>query len=393
MNLDIRTIMIVFAMLTLLFAGLLALAGLHVVAIRGVKHWASANLCLGLGLSAAFFYTQTTLVNEGAVIASALLIATGTSLQLSGIQAFKQQQSNWRLVFIIVAITLVQNVYFVLLDPDIIKRAVANSVLFALVYAACARALLIKIEAPLSTAYWLTGISFALLVVIMLSRAVAVWLSPVEHFNIYTKSAINQLTFFLACMLQLCVTFGFLLMLNYRLFSDLKKISSRDGLTGAFNRRSLEDQATRLKASCLRKGETLAMMLIDVDLFKSLNDNYGHPFGDTVLCRLVDVAHKSVRPDDYIARYGGEEFCMLLRSTNEDEAWRLAERLRQTYSELRLNAGDKTVSFTVSIGVADSTAVGLDFSALLSAADQALYRAKQSGRNRVVAYSSMSYTA
>jgi diguanylate cyclase (GGDEF)-like protein len=389
MNLDIRTIMVICSMLTLLFAGLLALASLHVEAMRGVKHWATANLCISLGLSAAFFYTQTSLVNEWAIIASALLIATGTSLQLSGIQAFKQQQSNWRLVLIIVAIALVQNVYFVLVYPDIINRAVANSVLFALVYSACARALLIKIEPPLSRAYWFTGLSFALLVVIMLSRAIAIWLSPVENFDLYTKSPINQLTFFLACMVQLCVTFGFLLMLNYRLISDLKKISSLDGLTGALNRRSLEDEASRLKASCMRKAETLAIMMIDIDSFKSVNDSYGHPVGDAVLCRLVEVAHSSIRSDDYLARYGGDEFCMLLRSTNEDEAWRLAERLRQTYSELILNAGNEQVSFTVSIGVADSVAVGLEFSALVSAADQALYRAKQSGRNRVVSYSSI----
>jgi diguanylate cyclase (GGDEF)-like protein len=390
MDLDLHTIVVVCSMLTLLFSGLLALASLHVEAIRGVKHWAIANLCISLGLSAAYFHINPSSGNQWTIIACAMLIATGISLQLAGIQAFKKQHSNWHTSLFIVALALFQNVFFVVVYPDINNRAIANSILFALINAACARALLIKVEPPLSTAYWFTGLCFTLMSAIMLSRAIVIGLSPAENFSLFINAPVNQLTFFLACVMQLCLTFGFLLMLNYQLIYDLKIISSRDALTGARNRRSLEDEATRLKASCLRTGETLAMMLIDVDQFKSINDNYGHPFGDTVLCRLVDVAHKSVRPDDYIARYGGEEFCMLLRSTNEDEAWQLAERLRQTYSELILNAGDKTVSFTVSIGVADSAAVGLDFSALISAADQALYRAKQSGRNRVVAYSSMS---
>jgi diguanylate cyclase (GGDEF)-like protein len=392
MDLDIRTIIVIFSTLMLLFSGLLLLAGLHVEAIRGVKHWATANLCIGLGLSVAYFYTSTALVNESAIVASATLIATGISLQLAGIQAFKQQHCNWRIVLLIVAIALAQNVWFVVIYPDLSNRAVANSLLFAIIYAVCARKLLIQVESPLRTAYWFTGLSFLLLVVIMLSRAIAIGVSSVDNFDIYISTPINQLTFFLACMIQLCVTFGFLLMLNYRLITGLKKISSRDALTGTHNRRSLEAQAARLKASCLRSGDSLSIMMIDVDHFKSINDSFGHPVGDAVLCRLVEVAHSSIRPDDYFARYGGEEFCMLLRFTSEDEAWRLAERLRQTYAALILNIGDKKVRFTVSIGVADSKTVGLDLSALVSAADQALYRAKQDGRNRVVAYSSMEKT-
>jgi diguanylate cyclase (GGDEF)-like protein len=376
-------------MLALLFSGLLLLAGLHVAAIRGVRHWASANLCISLGLGAAYFYTMPAPGYEWAVISGAVLTAAGSSMQFAGIQAFKQQPSNWRMVGMIVAIALVQNVYFVLIYPDAAHRAIANSILFALVYAACARALLIKLEPPLSTAYWLTGLSFALLAATMLARALAIWLSPAASFGLHISTPINQLSFFLICIIQLCVTFGFLLMLNYRLITDLKTISSRDALTGTLNRRSLEEVAARLKASCLRSGDKLAIMMIDIDHFKAINDSYGHPAGDAVLCRLVDVAHHSIRSDDYLARYGGEEFCMLLRSTSEDEAWRLAERLRKTYAELILNTGDESLSFSVSIGVADSTRVGLEFNALVSAADRALYSAKRAGRNRVVAYSSM----
>jgi diguanylate cyclase (GGDEF)-like protein len=217
-----------------------------------------------------------------------------------------------------------------------------------------------------------------------------IWKSPSGSYGLYVNIPLNPLSFFIGCMIQLCVTFGFLLMLNYRLITDLQKIASYDALTGALNRGRLEEEAIRLKARCIRSGETLAVMMIDIDHFKSINDLYGHPAGDEVLRRLAGIAQTSIRPDDYFARYGGEEFCILLRSTTENEAWELAERLRQTYAQVTLNIGEKSINITVSIGVADSTFIGLEFTSLVSAADQALYRAKQEGRNRVISYSSLS---
>lgn len=390
MDLDIRTIMVMFAMLALMFFGLLELAGLHVGSIRGVRQWAVANLCISLGLSLAYFYTYPTPQHYWTIVLGATLIATGISLQLSGIQAFKEERSDWRIVLLVVVVAFFQNVWFGALHPDINSRAIANSFLFAIIYAACARALLISIEPPLKTAYWFTGLSFVVLTAVMLVRVIMIWKSPSGSYGLYVNIPLNPLSFFIGCMIQLCVTFGFLLMLNYRLITDLQKIASHDALTGALNRGRLEEEAIRLKARCIRSGETLAVMMIDIDHFKSINDLYGHPAGDEVLRRLAGIAQTSIRPDDYFARYGGEEFCILLRSTTENEAWELAERLRQAYAQVTLNIGEKSINITVSIGVADSTFIGLEFASLVSAADQALYRAKQKGRNQVISYSSLS---
>jgi len=372
-----------------MFFGLLELAGLHVGSIRGVRQWAVANLCTGLGLGLAYFHTYPIPGNNWTIVLGATLIATGISLQFTGIQAFKEERSDWRMILLIVGVAFLQNVWFGVLHPDINSRAIANSFLFAIVYAACARALLISIEPPLRTAYWFTGMSFAVLVVVMLVRGVMIWLSPPGSYGLYVNMPLNPLSFFIGSMIQLCVTFGFLLMLNYRLITDLQKISSRDALTGALNRRSLEEEATRLQAHCGRTGDALAIMMIDVDKFKSINDRYGHPVGDEVLRRLAEIVQTSIRADDYFARYGGEEFCVLLPSTTENEAWRLAERLRQAYAKMTLDLREESLNSTISIGVADSTSIGLKFSSLVAAADQALYRAKQDGRNLVVAYSSM----
>lgn len=386
--LDVRTMMVMLSALTLLFSGLLALAGLHAGNIRGMRQWALASLCISLSMGLA--YTQQAPPGNGWVITcGAVLMVTGMSLQLSGIKAFKIERCDWRLLTLLIGLVFAQNLWFAVLHPDVPARAVANSLVFALMNAFCARALLIRIESPLRTAYWFTGTAFAAQTAVLLIRAVVVFFTPAGTYGLYAQIPINPTAFFIASITQLCLTFGFVLMLNYRLSADLHKIASHDELTGALNRRSLEAEAAYLKASYARTDDTLAILLLDVDHFKAINDNYGHPVGDTVLQNLATIVQSSIRRCDYFARYGGEEFCLLLPATTEAQALVTAERLRQAYEAMSMDIGGKPISSTISIGIADSTQVGLDFSALLAAADQAMYRAKQSGRNRVVRYSEL----
>lgn len=386
MNLDIRTMMVMMSALALMFAGLLTLAGLHAGNVRGVQHWAMGSLCIGLGLS--FSYSQMEPPGDAwALVLGATLPMAGVGLQFNGIQTFKTGRCNGYLPWLLAGLALILGIWFVVLHPDIQARAVANSLIFGLCNAACAHALLIRIEQPLRTAYWFTGATFAILSTLFLIRAIIVFFSPPNSYGLYLQTPINPISFFIGSMAQMCLAFGFVLMLNYRLSADLQKLAASDALTGALNRRSLEQEAVRLSARCTRTGDSLAIMMIDVDHFKSINDRYGHQTGDEVLRRLAAVAQKTIRSDDYFARYGGEEFCILLPSTIEKDAWILADRLRQTYAGMVMEFGGEILRSTISIGVADSTHAGLEFTALVAAADQAMYRAKQEGRNRVMMYS------
>jgi len=386
MNLDVRTMMVMLSALSLMFSGLLTLAGLHAGNSRGVQHWAMGNLCIGLGLG--FSYTQLELAGSAwALILGATLMASGIGLQFNGIQAFKTGYCNRYIPWLLAGLVFIQGIWFVVLHPDVHARVVANSVVFTLCNAACARALFIRIEQPLRTAYWFTGASFAVVAAMFLTRAIVVFLAPANTYALYSQTLLNPVSFFIGSMAQMCLAFGLVLMLNYRLAADLQKLASSDALTGALNRRSLEQEAARLSARCNRTKDTLAVMMIDVDHFKSINDRYGHPVGDEVLRRLAETAQKTIRSDDYFARYGGEEFCILLPSTTEKDAWILADRLRQTYAATAMEFGGEVLRSTISIGVSDSKHAGLEFTALIAAADQAMYRAKQEGRNRVVMYS------
>ena len=386
MNLDIRTMIVMMSALSLMFSGLLTLAGLHAGKVRGVQHWAMGSLCIGLGLSFAYFQLDAR-DDTWVLVFGATLAAAGLGFQFNGIQAFKTGRHNGYIPWLLAGLIFTHSIWSVVLHPDVQSRVVANSLAFSVCNAACARALLIRIEQPLRTAYWFTGGTFAILAALFLIRAIVIFFAPPNSYGLYLQTPINPASFFIGSMAQMCLTFGFILMLNYRLAADLQKLASSDALTGALNRRSLEQEAVRLSARCARTGDTLAIMMIDVDHFKSINDRYGHPVGDEVLKRLATVAQKTIRIDDYFARYGGEEFCILLPSTLEKDAWNLADRLRQTYAATVMEFDGEILRSTVSIGVTDSTHAGLEFSALIAAADQALYRAKHAGRNQVVMYS------
>lgn len=165
----------------------------------------------------------------------------------------------------------------------------------------------------------------------------------------------------------------------------LEHLAMVDGLTGLRNRRWLDEAFARQLARAVRAGQTLSLLMADIDHFKGLNDTHGHPFGDTVLQRVARTLADGLRPQDLLARYGGEEFAVLLPGIEVQNAVAIAERLRRAVEAETGPAGavgEHASRVTVSIGVAalqDQDTLP----SLLGRADEALYRAKASGRNRV----------
>jgi len=164
---------------------------------------------------------------------------------------------------------------------------------------------------------------------------------------------------------------------------ELERLSTTDALTGLFNRRRGLELLEQEVARSERHEHPFTVMMIDVDHFKEYNDTYGHPEGDKVLADLGRFLQSSLREVDVAARYGGEEFLALLPQTTRDEAVSLAERLRHDVAGHRPGGSDRTI--TLSIGVAEFPADGETGDAVVTAADAALYHAKETGRDRVVA--------
>ena len=164
----------------------------------------------------------------------------------------------------------------------------------------------------------------------------------------------------------------------------LEELSSRDGLTGLYNRREFEDRLREETQRARRYGKPLSVMLLDIDHFKEVNDRYGHQAGDETLIAVADLIRLSARPMDAVCRYGGEELAVILPETDASGAGIVAERIRASVAEsLTVTPQGDEIQVTVSIGVAAFPRDGDTGPGLVKAADEALYAAKQEGRNLV----------
>lgn len=163
----------------------------------------------------------------------------------------------------------------------------------------------------------------------------------------------------------------------------LKNQATRDPLTSLYNRRYFEDEVNKRIKKAQQENGVYCVLMTDVDLFKRVNDTYGHKTGDKVLMELASTSEKALRECDIVARYGGEEFVIFLSGVDAEQAYSVAERLRETISELKVPSDDgRIVQFTISIGISSSK-VSDNIDTLIKTADEALYKAKQNGRNRV----------
>jgi diguanylate cyclase (GGDEF)-like protein len=172
--------------------------------------------------------------------------------------------------------------------------------------------------------------------------------------------------------------------LEVQYHQSLAKAAVIDPVSRVFNRRHLDERLQAEVSVARRSKAPLSLLIIDIDGFKRLNDEHGHPFGDRVLAALGGLLRSTVRREDTVARIGGDEFVVVARSTPLESACQLAERIRARVEGADCHEGDRRVPLGVSIGVAQ-LAPDAGATALLEMADRAAYAAKRGGRNRVVA--------
>jgi diguanylate cyclase (GGDEF)-like protein len=170
---------------------------------------------------------------------------------------------------------------------------------------------------------------------------------------------------------------------NLRTLARAERRAATDALTGLPNARALQDTLTRMAAQAARSASALTAIMIDLDRFKALNDDFGHETGNDVLAAAAQALQGALRASDFVGRYGGEEFVALLPDTDRDGGLEAAEKLRLTIAQVSVVGVERGV--TASFGVASMSEDGPDGAALLRQADRALYRAKELGRNRVEA--------
>jgi diguanylate cyclase (GGDEF)-like protein len=174
---------------------------------------------------------------------------------------------------------------------------------------------------------------------------------------------------------------------NARMFMRLEEMATTDGLTGLFNKRALGDVAQQKLKSSIRFKKPLSVLIADLDLFKRVNDTYGHDMGDLVIKGFSDVLKRVKRDTDVVGRFGGEEFVVVCEQTDSEGAALLAERIRSEMEAATFHSEQGPLKVTCSIGVATFPQAGRDWDALFKSTDEALYVSKRGGRNRVTVWS------
>ena len=311
------------------------------------------------------------------------LIVAGVGCLLIGVQRFfgtPVRFDAWVAVAIVVNAAL--SAVFVLVWPNVNLRIAISNGIIPVILVALAWVMLRHAPPRMIAPARLTAAVALLMAALLLVRAGVALASPPMQ-TALDFSLINVLVYFTAAMGQLAVGLGCYCMLMIQRTAALHALSTTDPLTGALNRRGLEVAVTRVEHDFHRHATQFAVIAMDLDHFKRVNDSYGHPAGDVVLRRLASECAAGVRGDSVVARIGGEEFCVLLPGCTLEDARAVAERMRRAFEIARIQAAGIGISCTVSMGVAQSGDNAADFASVMRAADAALYRAKENGRNRV----------
>jgi diguanylate cyclase (GGDEF)-like protein len=291
-------------------------------------------------------------------------------------------QSPRRYIGLGVLLVLLQFIFYLrytYVSPDISSRILVRSLAIAILAAASATLLFRYSDPVLRYPTRVVGWYFAAFGAFQISRIAAnfIWVPGPDRLNPGPAQAFYNCFNFMAGM-GACFSVVWLAVCAQR--HNLHLMATTDSLSGLMNRRAFDEVLERVLRRAERRHGPLALLLIDLDHFKTINDKFGHPVGDEVIRRVSRLLLVNTRSSDVVARYGGEEFVMLLRGMDLDQAQFVAERLRMQIESMT-GLPDR-VSVTASIGIAmrwpEDTAASL-----LKRSDEALYASKHAGRNRV----------
>ena len=378
---DIRSALLVGALLTSVVGGLLLLVARGFApSYRASMGWWVAGT---LALPASFVVLA---VREqlppalGMVLANGL-IAGGVAAYAVALEIFhslpRRRARLWGLTGVVVLGSLGTDAFG---GRSPLQLAVVGSALVALL--ACAAW---NLYAPRrhGKARHILGSVIALSMAILVYRVALVFVDPSLLASTFAPGGVQLLTYGVGSVLPVVASVGFLLMCTERSQRELERAARVDFLTECFNRRAIEELGTRAIAAARRHGIPLAVLVIDIDHFKRINDELGHAAGDDALTQAVGRIRATLRSEDMLGRMGGEEFIVLMPNTDTAAALVAGERIRENFSArpLTLHGIDRRV--TLSVGAAVLAPADREFSQLLLRADRAMYAAKNAGRDLV----------
>lgn len=315
-------------------------------------------------------------------VGGGLLIAS-CGIASMGIERFYDRALSWRLQAAIVAVGLAGISYYAIAEPNTAARIVIYSLVQSIAIGLSLRLCLSNHDGMRKPGAYLTGVIAILIIAINLARAGMAYFHVGGGVSMMQFNPLQAALVLVLLFLSMMWNFGFLLMAIDRLRAEVADLALLDDLTGVANRRQL---LTRLTEECARSDRAIqpfAVLAIDLDGFKDINDNHGHGAGDECLRIFAATVQSRLRASDLLARMGGDEFCVVLPAATAREAAAVARQLLDVCAEQPVTWQGTTLNIGVSIGIAQWSHDGCRTpEQLMAAADQALYAAKKQGKAR-----------
>jgi diguanylate cyclase (GGDEF)-like protein len=343
--------------------------------IKGLGEWGVALLLVALGSTMAF--SLGLLPDFLTITIPRILFPSALFLGYVAAQRFFGEKPRFTPWVVLIAVTVVAQMWFTYWAPDYASRLRLSGALSVCLLVAFAN--LVRKQGLDSFGKILTMGVLVSMVGIVVMRLVTgfIWHVGVDVYN----TSVQHLVYLSALsVFILLLSVSIVLLAAERLHTEVAYLASHDSLTNAFTRRHMNEVCAMELERSVRHGRTMALLVMDLDNFKQINDTHGHQRGDLVLMDFVAKVNGLLRRPDQLARYGGEEFVVLLPETTPEEALAVAERIRAACAL----AGAESAC-TVSIGVTTNSQTRDTVDSLVARADMAMYRAKTLGRNRVEA--------
>ena len=351
-----------------------------------INSWSAAYGCYAA--SSFLYFMRGHLSPFFTVTLAGTLLTLGTILLCRGFFRFQDRDVPLWVVAGGTVAFLVTNGYFTHVHPSYVIRVALLSLGGVVCYGAILRS-----YATQRGRRWRVGEPLVLFAISTAFVAYLLRLWDAVYSPVYdhaSRETVGEGTSFAAYLLllnvaQILLANGLLVLTQERVAQKLRHAVDHDALTGALSRSAILDMLGKARSSASRSGNRWAVIMIDIDHFKAINDRYGHTIGDEVLRRVVSTVREQLRGDSHLGRYGGEEFLVVARIGAPDEGRLLAERLRAAVAGSVITTETGPVPCTLSAGVVELTCAGsAQGGDPLDQADQALYEAKRSGRDRVV---------
>ena len=356
----------------------------------GFGYWALANVAMTVTFS---LFAMKGIAPEFFTVVVANTSATaGAICRYAGVRFFwgAKQLKHTRFHQAVVLCIGLMLYYYTFVVDDIVLRLFGVSIAISGYFLATAYDMLKGVRQGYRYEAWTLTFLNIIYAILMMGRALEWYLYP-EARHLLIASSMSALYFSSILLLEVTTALIFLMMNSQRLAKslmiaqqELENLAASDTLTGLFNRRKLAELCSQEITQARTTNRPLAMLLIDLDHLKQMNDTFGHSAGDALINTVVKIMRDQLRPTDIAGRLGGDEFLLILPNTTHDQAKMIAELIRQNVQNQVFHWEDKVLSMSLSIGVASLIDADANWNDWLQRADHNLYLAKNSGRNQIV---------